>query len=85
MIDISDDGDLQSLDRLFVTQHRVSVEQCLRGMFVHAIPGIEDWDIEMGCHQQRSTGVRMPDDDEISTNGAEGVGSVEQRLALFYT
>ena len=80
---IADDGGLQSLQRLLVLQDGEGVEQRLRGMLVHAVPGIDDGDVEMLRHQVRRARRRVANHDAVGADGAQGVAGVEQGLAFF--
>src|SRR5215471_19573393 len=51
-------------------------------MLVQAISSIDDWNIDVLRHHERSAGVRMADDDDICTDGAQRVPSIEQGFAF---
>ncbi len=52
VINIADDGNLQSLQRFLVAQNGVGIEQGLRGMLVHAVTRIDHRNIEIPRHQR---------------------------------
>ena len=81
--DVANDRRLQPLERLLVLQDREGVEQCLRGMFVHAVPGVNDGDVEMPRHQVRSARRRMPHDNAVRADRPQRVSGIEHRLAFF--
>src|SRR5580698_2604683 len=51
-------------------------------MFMHTIPGVDDGDVEMLCHQVWRTRRRVPDHDQVGAYGAQCIAGIEQRLAL---
>jgi hypothetical protein len=43
VLDVTDHGDLQPLQRLLVAQDGVGIEQALGRMLMHAIARVDDW------------------------------------------
>jgi hypothetical protein len=77
VINVAHDNHPQPAHRLFVPQNRVGIEQGLRRMFVHAIAGIDDWNIEVRRHQVRRTGVGMADHNDIRSYCPQRVPGIE--------
>ena len=65
-----------------MTQDGIGIEQSLRGMFVHAVAGIDDRNIQVRSHQVRCAGTGMANHNDVGAHGSEGIGRVQQRLAL---
>ncbi len=83
VIDVAHNGHLERFQRLLVAQDGVGVEQSLRGMFVHAVAGVDDRNIEVFRHQRGRSGAGMADDNHVRAHRAQGVSRVQQRLAFF--
>jgi hypothetical protein len=81
--DVTDDGGLQTFERLFVFQNREGIEQRLRRMLMHAVAGVDDGDVEMLCHEVRRARGRMANDDTIRAHRPQSVPGIEKRLAFF--
>src|SRR5437868_8920060 len=84
VIDIANDGYLQSLEIFLVPLDGVGVEQGLRRMLMHSVAGIDYRDVEVGRHQMRSARIRVADDNRVRAHRAQSVSGVQQRLAFFY-
>ncbi len=65
-----------------MTQNGVCVEQRLRRVFVHAVSGIDDGNLQMSRHQQRRSRRGMANDHDIGTHRLQRIGGVEQRFSL---
>src|SRR5712691_9004277 len=77
MQDVSDNRHLQALERFLVFQNGEGIEQSLGGMFVHAIAGIDDWNIEVLRHQVRRSGGGMTNDDRVRPYRPQSVTGIE--------
>ena len=83
VVDVSDNRNLQTPERFLVFQDREGIEQGLGRMLVHAVAGIDDGNVEVPRHQVRCARRGMAHHDGVRSHGAQGIGRVEQRLALF--
>src|ERR1700722_16352187 len=81
---VTDDGGLQAFERLLVFQDSDGVEQRLRRVLMHAVPSVDDGDIEMAGHQVRGTRRGMAYDDAVRPDGAQRVSGIEHGFAFFY-
>ena len=80
--DVANDGNLQSLEAFFVPLDGVGVEQGLRRMLMHTVAGINYGDVKVSGHQVRSARIGMAHDNNISSNRAQRISRIQQRLSL---
>ena len=60
------------------------IEQTLRRMFVRAITGVDDRNVEMASHEIGGTGGGVAHDEAVRLHGIQRLNGVEQRLTLFH-
>ena len=82
MQNVADNAHPQPPQILFMPQHSEGIEQRLRGMLVHAVAGVDHWNVEISRGQVRRAGRRMPHHNGIGPGGAQCVNRIQQRLAL---
>ena len=82
VINVAHDSHLQALQRFFVAQDGVGIEQRLRGMLVHSVARVDHRDVQVFCHQRRCASLRMANDDDVRPHRAQRVAGVEQGLAF---
>src|SRR5438270_733760 len=82
VIDVAHNRNMQALQRLLMFQDRVSIQQRLRRMLVHPIPGIHHGYIEVLRHQVWRARQRMTNHNDVRPNRPQRVARIEQRLAL---
>ena len=82
---VADDRRLQAVQRFLVFQNRDGIQQCLRGMLMHTVAGVDDGNIEMASHQVRSAGRWVPHHDAIGADGSKRVSGIEDGFSFFDT
>jgi len=80
---VAENGDIQIGKRAFAVANGESIEQALRRMFVSAVAGVDDRNIEMARDKVGGTGGRVAHDQTIRFHGVQRVHGVEKRLAFF--
>jgi hypothetical protein len=84
VLEVAEDGDIEVVDFAEAIANGERVEQSLRGMFVRAVAGVDDRDIEVASDEIGCTGGSMPHDQAIRLHGVERLYGVEKRLAFFH-
>ena len=79
---VAQDDDLAALQRAEMLGHRERVEQGLRGMFVGAIAGIDDRNIEEPAEVKRRSGGGVAQHDHVGLERLDVLRGVAQGLAL---
>ena len=83
MSDVTEDGDIEIVERAFAIADGERIEEALRGMFVSAVTGIDDGNFEMTRDEIGGTGGGMTHDEAVRLHGVEIVGGVQERFAFF--
>jgi hypothetical protein len=84
VLKIAEDGDIEVVDFSEAVADSERVEKTLRGMFVRAVAGVDDGNVEMACDEIGSTGGCVTHDQAIGLHGVERLHGVEERLAFFH-
>src|SRR6185437_9496392 len=82
---VANDGDAQAGNAAAVAADGEGIEQCLGGVLVHAIAGVDDGDIDVGGDKVGGAAGAVADNDAVDGHGAEGVDGIEEGFALFDT
>src|SRR4030081_669066 len=83
VVDVPDNCGLQTFERFLMFENGEGIKQCLRGMLVHAVARVDDWNVEVPRHQVWSAGGRMPKYDGICPDCPQRVAGIEEGLAFF--
>ena len=81
--DVSQDGDIQIVQRAFAVANGQSVQETLRRMLMRAISGIDHGNFQMAGDKIRRSGGGVSHDETIRFHGVQIVCRVEKRFALF--
>ncbi len=80
--DVSDDGDVQTLEAAAPVTNGERVEQPLGGMLVHPVTRVDDGDIEVAGHECGGARRAVPHRDAVRLHGIERAHRVQQGFAL---
>src|SRR5579872_1355399 len=80
MEDVSDDGGMKTIERLFVSENGDCIQQRLRWMFVHPIARVDDGNVDVTGHEVRCSRRRMPHHNAIRAHSTESVSGIDDRL-----
>ncbi len=70
---------------VLITAAASSIEKSLGRMFVHAVSGVDDRDVDVLRQRVRRARRRMAHDDGVGVQSAKSVPGIQQRLAFFDT
>ena len=82
MEDVTDDRDVEALDRADRLADGVEVEQRLGRVLVLPVAGVDDVRLGEAGDELRRTDLRVPEHDHVRVVGAERECRVLERLAL---
>lgn len=82
MGDVTDNGDLQTVEVTLVLPDGVQVEQSLRGVVVLTVAGADNTRGRILRDDVGSTGMLVAHDDAVDLVGVEGLDGIDEALAL---
>ncbi len=80
--DVADDGDAQTFQVAGAVEDGAGVEECLGGVLVSAVAGVDDGGWQVARQEMGRPGGGVAHDDGVGPHGREGVEGVHERLAL---